>query len=99
MDGAPLDGEVNAGIRARGEGIAAEGAQSLWERARAAFTELRTKLAGLSGGQVVFMPQAGWALSLDDFLTTRTMELAVHMDDLAVSGGLAAQESRQPAGK
>jgi hypothetical protein len=36
------------------------------------------------------MPWVGWALTLDDFLTTRTMELAVHMDDLAVSVGLAA---------
>src|SRR6266704_6944326 len=37
-------------------------------------------------------PQTGWALSLGDFLTTRMMELAVHMDDLAVSVGLATQE-------
>jgi hypothetical protein len=89
---APLDGAANAGIRTRGEAIAAEGAQSLWQRARAALAELQTKLAGRSGDQVVFMPQTGWALSLDDFLTTRLMELAVHMDDLAVSVGLEAQE-------
>jgi hypothetical protein len=87
----PLDGEVNVGIRAKGEGIASEGAQPLWDRARAAFAEQQTKLTGLSG-EAVFMPQTGWALSLDDFLTTRMMELAVHMDDLAVSVGLAAQE-------
>ena len=89
---APLDGEVNVGIRARGERVGSEGPQSLWERARAAFAELQTKLAGLSGDQAVFMPQTGWALSLDDFLITRMMELAVHMDDLAVSVGLAAPE-------
>jgi hypothetical protein len=88
----PLDGEVNAGIRARGEGVASEGAQSLGERARSVLTEQQTKLAGRSSDQAVFLPQTGWALSLGDFLATRTMELAVHMDDLAISVGLAAQE-------
>ncbi len=90
--GAPLDSEVNAGIRARGEDIAAEGAQSLAERAAAALATQQTKLAGVPADQVVFLPQTGWALSLGDFLTTRTLELAVHMDDLAVSVGLPARE-------
>ncbi len=44
----------------------------------------------------MFLPQTGWALSLGDFLTTRTMELAVHMDDLAVSVGLPARELPMP---
>jgi len=38
------------------------------------------------------MPWVGWALTLDDFLTTRTMELAVHLDDLAVSVGHPAPD-------
>src|SRR5882757_1764966 len=59
---APLDGEANAGIRARGEGLASEGAQPLWERARDALAEQQTTLSGLSGDRVVYMPQAGWAL-------------------------------------
>jgi hypothetical protein len=90
--GAPLDGEVNAGIRARGEAIGSEGAQSLWERAGAALGEQQSTLPERPGEQAVFMPQAGWALTLDDFLITRTMEIAVHMDDLAVSVGVAARE-------
>jgi hypothetical protein len=90
--GAPLDSEVNVGIRTRGESIASGGPESLSERASAAVAEQRTKLAGFSGGQSIFLPQAGWALSLDDFLTTRMLELAVHMDDLAVSVGLATLE-------
>ena len=90
--GAPLDSEVNAGIRSRGEDIGAEGAQSLAKRAGATLAELREKLPGLPDEQAVFMPQTGWSLSLGDFLTTRTMELAVHMDDLAVSVGLAPRE-------
>jgi hypothetical protein len=87
--GAPLDGDVNVGIRTRGESIASGGPESLAEGASAAVARQRPKLAGLSADQSVFMPQTGWALTLDDFLTTRMMELAVHMDDLAVSVGLA----------
>jgi Mycothiol maleylpyruvate isomerase N-terminal domain len=90
--GAPLDSEVNVGIRARGASIASGGPESLSERASAAVAQQRTRLTGLSGGQSVFMPQTGWALTLDDFLTTRMMELAVHMDDLCVSVGLATPE-------
>ena len=90
--GAPLDGEVNVGIRTRGESIASGGPESLAERASAAVAQQRTKLAGVSADQSVFMPWTGWALTLDDFLTTRMMELAVHMDDLAVSVGLATPE-------
>ncbi|WP_329310861.1 maleylpyruvate isomerase N-terminal domain-containing protein [Streptomyces sp. NBC_01262] len=90
--GAPLDGEVNAGIRAKGEGIASEGARALGERAGDALAEQGRKLAGIGGDRVVFMPQTGWALRLDDFLITRLLELAVHMDDLAVSVGLATPE-------
>lgn len=89
---APLDGEVNAGIRARGEKLGSEGAQPLSERARASLAEQRTTLSGRSVDDPVFQPQAGWALRLDDFLTMRTMELVVHMDDLAVSVGLPARE-------
>ncbi|MEV6161617.1 maleylpyruvate isomerase N-terminal domain-containing protein [Streptomyces sp. NPDC052052] len=89
---APLDGEVNAGIRAKGEGIASEGALSLAERAHTVLAGQQTDLAGRSGDEVVFMPQTGWALLLDDFLVTRMLELAVHMDDLAVSVGIASQE-------
>ncbi|RMB85935.1 maleylpyruvate isomerase N-terminal domain-containing protein [Streptomyces shenzhenensis] len=94
---APLDGEVNAGIRAKSEGIAAQGTLLLTELARTAFAEQRTKLAECSGDQAVFMPQTGWALRLDDFLVTRMLELTVHRDDLAVSVGLAVQDLPEAA--
>ncbi|MEU0822318.1 hypothetical protein [Streptomyces mirabilis] len=94
---APLDGEVNSGIRAKGEGIASQGASWLAELASTSFVEQRTKLAQCSGDQAVFMPQTGLALRLDDFLITRMLELAVHMDDLAVSVGLAVQELPEEA--
>jgi hypothetical protein len=85
--GAPLDSEVNTGIRARGEGIAAEGVRALSDEAASALAEQRVQLAERGAEEAVYLPQTGWAHRLGDFLTTRTMELAVHMDDLAVSVG------------
>src|SRR5580658_1919603 len=90
--GAPLDSQVSVGIRARGEGIGAEGAPALGDQAAAALAQQRLQLAERPAEEVVYLPQAGWALRLGDFLTTRTMELAVHMDDLAVSVGLDPAE-------
>ncbi|WP_307036823.1 maleylpyruvate isomerase N-terminal domain-containing protein [Streptomyces canus] len=89
---APLDGEVSSGIRAKGDGISSEGVRLLVERVRAALDRQRSGLEEVHGDWVVFMPQTGWALSLDDFLVTRLVELAVHMDDLAVSAGLSVPE-------
>jgi hypothetical protein len=34
------------------------------------------------------MPGWDWALSFDDYLVTRVMEIVVHSDDLAVSVGV-----------
>jgi hypothetical protein len=90
--GAPLDSAVNVGIRARGEGIGAEGAQALHDQAASALAEQRAQLAERPVEEAVYLPQTGWALRLGDFLSTRTMELAVHMDDLAVSAGLDPAE-------
>ncbi len=95
--GAPLDSDVNAGVRARGEAIGAEGATPLAERAAAALAGQQGTLPGLAGDRAVFISWVGWALTLDDFLTTRTMELAVHLDDLAVSVGLATPDLPEAA--
>jgi hypothetical protein len=89
---APLDGEVSSGIRAKGDGISSEGVRRLVERVHAALAQQRSGLEEVHGDWVVFMPQTGWALTLDDFLVTRLVELAVHMDDLAVSVGLGVPE-------
>jgi hypothetical protein len=90
--GAPLESKANVGIRARGEQTAAEGAVALHEHAVAALAGQHIELAKRSGDEAVFLPQTGWALKLDDFLTTRMLELAVHMDDLAVSTGVSAPD-------
>lgn len=62
------------------------------KRSRTALAEQQTNLAGRAGDQAVFMAQTGWALRLDGFLVTRRLELAVHMDDLAVSAGVTTQD-------
>ncbi|WP_062208266.1 maleylpyruvate isomerase N-terminal domain-containing protein [Streptomyces sp. NBRC 109706] len=82
---APVDSEVNVGIRDNGANVAAEGPAELVARLRAALDEQRAALPSLDGEAPVELPWTGWALRLDDFLLTRMMELAVHGDDLAVS--------------
>lgn len=82
---APLDGDVNAGIRERGEQTAAGGPGALAAQVGAAVESLAELIAAQPDDRVVDLAWTGWALRLDDFLVTRMMEIAVHSDDLAVS--------------
>lgn len=90
--GAPLDAEANAGIRARAEAAGAGGPQAVWRGATDALGRLTETLPGRDGTAPVFLPQTGWCLTLDDFLATRLLELAVHLDDLATSVGVPTQD-------
>lgn len=85
---AGLDDEFNVGIRDRSASDAAAGPGVLVAEARAAFEQVSGLLAEHRQPAVVRMPWWGWALSFDDLLVTRMMEIAVHSDDLAVSVGL-----------
>lgn len=88
--GAAVDDPVNAGIREGGEREAAAGPQAVLAgvtRAREAVVPL---LRDQPSDRVVLIPWQGWALLLDDFLTTRMMEIVVHSDDLAASVGVEA---------
>ncbi len=86
--GAPLDEPANADIRAGGDEAAELGPHPLVQRARSDLAELAVVLASSAPDRLVQVPWRGWALTLDDFLTTRLMEIAVHSDDLAVSVGV-----------
>ena len=55
---------------------------------RDATDRLRDRLAAEPAGRTVSPPAGPWALTLDDFLVTRMMEIAVHSDDLACSVGV-----------
>jgi hypothetical protein len=87
--GASLDDEANAEIRRGGEDEAAGGPAALAVRIGVAVEALRTALPAEPADRVVHPSWVSWTLTLDDFLVTRMMEIAVHSDDLAQSGGVA----------
>ena len=88
--GAEVHDPVNAGIREGGEKEAAAGPEGVLGRVRAARVAVADRLPLEAIDRVVLIPWQGWALTLDDFLTTRMMEIVVHSDDLAASVGLEA---------
>jgi Mycothiol maleylpyruvate isomerase N-terminal domain len=85
---ADIDGDVNAGIRRAGDRLAADGPVAVADTVAAAAEQLRTELAAQPPQRIVHLPWVGWSLTLDDFLTTRMLEIAVHGDDIAVSAGI-----------
>jgi hypothetical protein len=85
---ADLDAEVNVAVRTGSEASAAQGVDALLVAVDAALDALRAQLPAIRDDRAVLLPWTGWALTLDDFLLTRMMEIAVHADDLAVSVGV-----------
>lgn len=86
--GAELDDEVNVGVRRRSELDAEAGPAALVAGVNDALATLRDALPAQPTDRVVHLPWGPWSLSLDDYLVTRMMEIAVHSDDLAVSVGI-----------
>src|SRR5690606_37606081 len=87
-----LDHDSNASIRTGSEDAAGRGPVEVAAQAAELLGRQRTALAAEPRDRVVLLPWAGWSLRLDDFLLTRTMELMVHSDDLAVSVGVDMPE-------
>jgi hypothetical protein len=83
-----IDSEVNTYIRRTAGEAANAGAPALTAAAGTALTELRQRLPAEPAERVIQLPWGPWALSLDDYLITRLLELAVHCDDLAASIGV-----------
>jgi len=86
---AGLDDEANVDIRRGGEGEAADGAAALAAKTGTTIEALRSALPAEPAGRLVRPSWVSWTLTLDDFLITRMMEIAVHSDDLALSVGVA----------
>jgi hypothetical protein len=86
--GAALDDEANVAVRRSSDAEAADGHAALVRRTAETIGELATALAGQDPARPVYIPWNGWALTLEDFLTSRMMEIVVHVDDLAVSVGV-----------
>lgn len=89
--GVDVNDQINVDIRSSGERWADQGPAALVTAVREAIESLRTRLSEVDGQRPVVVP-AGWALSVDDYLTTRLLEISVHNDDLAVSVGVTAPE-------
>jgi hypothetical protein len=80
--------EANASIRDSANRAAGDGRDALLAAIAPLLDLLPALLQAPRDPDTVFIPWQGWALSTDDFLTTRAMELVVHSDDLAASVGL-----------
>lgn len=83
--------EANTAIRDRSRGEAAVGARAVVESVRAGATTLGELLPAQPEDRLVVMSD-GVSLALDDYITTRLLELVVHCDDLAQSVGLPTPE-------
>ena len=86
--GAALDADVNVSIRQDSDAEAVGGPVGLAKRTVQAVEELRATLPATPPERRVFLPQGPWCLTLDDYLTTRLLEIVIHTDDLAVSVGV-----------
>ena len=91
------DDPANVAVRSGSDEQAAVGVEAVLAEARAALDRLPELLAAPRDHDAVFIPWQGWALTVDDLVTTRLMETIVHSDDLAASVGLPTPEFPEPA--
>jgi hypothetical protein len=86
--GSDLDTPFNQAIRSGGEDEAADGPAALAARVATCVKELQRTLP-TAPDRLVRRPTWGpWSITLDDFVTSRILEIVVHSDDLAHSVGL-----------
>lgn len=85
------DSALNVGVRARSEETAAAGPTVVAEQARAAWLRLSERLEKEpTDRRVAILHRPGEEMLLDGYLQTRCVELAVHLEDLALSVGVHA---------
>ena len=84
---AGLDEEPNTAVRDGANDEALGGRDALLGEVEASLAALPGALAGAAHRRpdAVLIPWQGWALSTQDFLVVRLMEIVVHADDLAAS--------------
>ena len=86
------DEDFGRAIRTGGEKEAADGAAALSARVAQAVRELRDVLPSTPSRLVRRANWGPYALTLDDYATTRLLEIAIHNDDLAHSVGVPTPE-------
>ena len=84
--------EANTSIRDEGNVAAEAGRDAVLAEVEPLIEQLPDLLRTPREPDTIFIPWQGWALTTDDFLVTRSMELMVHSDDLAASVGLATPD-------
>jgi len=96
-----VDSEANVRIRDAADQQARAGHEALRARLRVDLAALEPALAPVLAGErrpaTVHVPWQGWSLSVDDFLTTRLIEMVVHSEDLASSVDLPFPAFPDPA--
>jgi hypothetical protein len=95
--GSDIDDDFNTRIRSSGEEDAADGPAALAASVAATVADLRSMLPSAESRPVRRPTWDGFAISLDDFITSRMLELVVHSDDLAYSVGIATPVFPAPA--
>ena len=85
---ADLGSDLNVGVRERAAETAADGPEHLIEAVQTALARLRTPLASLANPTMAIPIHPGEVMAFDEYLRTRCVELAVHLDDLALSLGI-----------
>jgi Mycothiol maleylpyruvate isomerase N-terminal domain len=76
--------EMKRSVRDRGAAVASLGREEILRRSRDTLSLLETNLAELGPGHLMAV-MAGKVMTLSDYLVTRVVEQAVHLDDLARS--------------
>ncbi|MER7172780.1 maleylpyruvate isomerase N-terminal domain-containing protein [Streptomyces mesophilus] len=83
------DSALNVGVRARSEETAAAGPTAVAEQAQIVWRRLADRLGKEPADRrVAVLHRPGEEMLLDGYLGTRCVELAVHLDDLALSAGV-----------
>lgn len=91
-----LCSQLNVGVRQRAEESAAAGHGALLAQVSQSLARLRELLPEEPPDRRLEVFR-GRVLLLDEYLKTRQIEITVHVDDLAVSLGLATPEMHEPA--
>ena len=89
LEGTTVAGSpLNTGVRRRGEDTAQAGPAAVAEQARGALARLTARLPREPAQRrVAVLHRGGEEMLLDEYLRTRCVELAVHVEDLALSVG------------
>lgn len=79
-----LDSDLNVGVRSRARDVAADGPQGVAGRVRGCLDRLTVRLHDEPATRQVRV-FGGHAMTLEEYLRTRLVELCVHVEDLALS--------------